>query len=385
MRKQIALFGVCLVALSLVFVGGCGKDAVRVEEQVKPEAVRWVLPKDWVEKSDRRVNLQDEIAIEGFDKGGRFTLKAKFVKGEGELLKQINICRESVSLPKASEITINHEDTIEKTFGRLFNLPGMAGEVNGGVLQVVENRTIIPIQDKPSHLFLCWIKYDAERFFISWYADKGAAFMANNAAVGQFVMTYEFPRLSITEQRSMSYTKAEINESNMAFVKVLMKNQKAREAMDAQLGNAKPADTKNASSGGVKWDLPKGWVKQPKKMFSFGTFHVDGNPNLLVKVSKLGLNFGDMTANVNRWRGEVGLAGVSNIEGLKTTSRKVDGTEATVYRFDGPGAGGKGKMTSHVVMFQRNGSMWFYKLIGAADDVASTKKTFDGWIDSIRY
>ena len=42
-------------------------------------------------------------------------------------------------------------------------------------------------------------------------------------------------------------------------------------------------------------------------------------------------------------------------------------------------------MTSHVIMFKHGGSMWFYKLIGPVDGVASTKKTFDGWIDTIRF
>ena len=340
MNKQFAFLVLCLMLTGLLFVGGCGDEKIRIEEQIKPVLLRWNLPAEWEEKFDHRVNKTDSMVIDGIGKGGRFDLNIKFMADEKALLEQVNACRKLVMLPAVGNLDLNRENSLEKSFGRLFNLEGMVGEINGAAVQIVENRTIIPIQNKASNLFLSWIKYSDGQYWLIWYADKSMAFNANNGVVGQFAMQFEFPRLSIEEQQELSYSKSEIDQSNMAFVKVLMKEKQAREARGAKLAASSPKGTAGAvksGAGHVQWDLPKGWVAQPKKMFSFATFHVGGNRDLLVKVSKMGLNFGNLTANINRWRAEVGLSGLNDVSDVESDSLNISGAEATAYRFDGLG------------------------------------------------
>lgn len=100
------------------------------------------------------------------------------------------------------------------------------------------------------------------------------------------------------------------------------------------------------------WELPAGWTQDEGGPGRLATITVPGTPPLSLAVSSLRLP-GDgldayLLANVNRWRGQMGLAPVSlerlqqsdDLEGEIFKLKLSDGTPATLVDFEGKFSGG---------------------------------------------
>ncbi|HEX4591107.1 MAG TPA: hypothetical protein VH120_14310 [Gemmataceae bacterium] len=96
----------------------------------------------------------------------------------------------------------------------------------------------------------------------------------------------------------------------------------------------------------VTWDLPADWHREPNRdRMRYATFRA--GPNALeVRVYTFGPESGNLLANVNRWRGQVGLDAVTEAE-LPSVTRpiSVDGIAGTFVDMTGPGANPDAPMT----------------------------------------
>ena len=94
----------------------------------------------------------------------------------------------------------------------------------------------------------------------------------------------------------------------------------------------------------VEWKVPEGWQQEPGNQVRYATFKIaakDGTAELAV--TSFEGQTGSPLANVNRWRGQIGLPDIKEDElGKVTTEAKVDGEKATGVDMTGPG-GLKGK------------------------------------------
>ncbi len=89
----------------------------------------------------------------------------------------------------------------------------------------------------------------------------------------------------------------------------------------------------------VTWDLPADWHREPnRERMRYATFRVGSNA-LEVRVYSFGPESADVLANVNRWRGQIGLAKITADE-LPTVTRPitVNGLSGTFVDMTGPGA-----------------------------------------------
>lgn len=83
------------------------------------------------------------------------------------------------------------------------------------------------------------------------------------------------------------------------------------------------------------WTLPEGWTPRPGGAMRYATLAIDSDPPLEVSVTTLGREEGDdaayLLANVNRWRGQVGLADLAADQlDRETEQLEIGGGEATV-------------------------------------------------------
>src|SRR5690242_1458945 len=68
-------------------------------------------------------------------------------------------------------------------------------------------------------------------------------------------------------------------------------------------------------------DVPEGWEAVPARQFQVAAYEVrDGSRKASVSVSSAG---GDVTANVNRWRGQIGLAPLDAAQ-IADQAQKID-------------------------------------------------------------
>jgi len=135
-----------------------------------------------------------------------------------------------------------------------------------------------------------------------------------------------------------------------------------------------------APPAGVTWQVPAGWVAEPPTSMLIGRFQAG---SALVKVSSFGFNnFGSLQANLNRWRGEVGVGpvdpSVQDVPEVQIGSRMWK-----EYDFSGPGANGAGHSRVIVAQTRQGDAVYFFKISGPADVVAQQKPAFDQFVASV--
>jgi hypothetical protein len=89
----------------------------------------------------------------------------------------------------------------------------------------------------------------------------------------------------------------------------------------------------------VTWELPADWHREPNRdRLRYATFRAGKNA-LEVRLYTFGPESGDLLANVNRWRGQIGLDKITNAE-LPTVTRPitVNGISGVFVDMTGPGA-----------------------------------------------
>jgi hypothetical protein len=89
-----------------------------------------------------------------------------------------------------------------------------------------------------------------------------------------------------------------------------------------------------------------------------------------------------MAANVNRWRGQLGLPPISEIF---TTPLDVAGGKAQLVEMSGTNAQTGQPSQLIAVIVSQPDQTWFYKLMGDAKVVAGQKDAFVQFVQSAKY
>lgn len=138
------------------------------------------------------------------------------------------------------------------------------------------------------------------------------------------------------------------------------------------------SDTHN--QGPLNYTIPAGWQKQPAQAMRLASFQIPGGGDVSV-VSLPGP--ADLTSNVNRWRGQVGLAPVTDTvarQGVRTL--QVAGVPASALELYAPG--GKPDKAMRVMLFEKHGQTWFIKLAGPASLVKAQQQPFEAFARSLQ-
>jgi hypothetical protein len=137
----------------------------------------------------------------------------------------------------------------------------------------------------------------------------------------------------------------------------------------------------------LKYTLPDGWQEKPPTELRVASFVISGEGKQAdVSVTPLGGMAGGDFANVNRWRGQVGLQPLTEDE-LQKTAEKVEaaGQPADLYDIAGtsPGSGDVERIIA--VILHRDDMAWFFKLTGNADVAEKNKAAFVGFLKSVSF
>ncbi|MCX5790468.1 MAG: hypothetical protein NTX64_18495 [Elusimicrobia bacterium] len=139
-----------------------------------------------------------------------------------------------------------------------------------------------------------------------------------------------------------------------------------------------------AAAGGanLKWTSQPGWKSKPAGGMRLATFVVPtpkGEAELAVVV--LSGNAGGALANVNRWRGQLGLPAIDDA-GLKKASKTVASPAGTTLVVELVGADGKSGMLGSLL--PQNDQTWFFKMTGPAAAVKSAEPSVMKFLASLR-
>jgi hypothetical protein len=137
-----------------------------------------------------------------------------------------------------------------------------------------------------------------------------------------------------------------------------------------------------AGDGSVTWQLPDGWAVVKGSSARYATIAVtgaDGSKGELAVTHFPGDVGGDL-ANVNRWRGQIGLPPIGDAA-LATDMGEVAAGPKTIKVIDATGPQNRcaAGWTAH------GGETWFFKFTGPDALIGAEKAKFTAFLESIRF
>jgi hypothetical protein len=290
--------------------------------------VKWTLPSGWQEKpvSDMRVGSFDA-------KGADVSIIPLPSGGPQMELGIYNMWRGELQLPQADKVD-STPVTMGSEQGKLYDMSG--GKPPGRILVAAVDR-------------------DGMSWFVKMRGEE-----------------------SVVQEQKPAF---------LEFVKSLSFEAPAAPSMGDShptMGND-AGTTGAASAAGVT--LPDGWKEIPNPPMLTAKYVIqNGDARADVNISMLNGTGGGLLMNVNRWRGQLGLAPITEEDFSKqATSLDLAGGKGTVV--DMTGTDGKtGKKARLIgVVAPQGGETWFYKLMGDEQIVEQQKDAFTKFIQTAKF
>jgi len=142
--------------------------------------------------------------------------------------------------------------------------------------------------------------------------------------------------------------------------------------------------TKDTGEPLLKWQAPADWKPKPATAVRKGSFSVgrDGAEADL-SITAFPGDVGGLSANVNRWRGQVGLEPIGDSEvGRVTEGLDANGLHFTLVDFAGAQGAGQQRILAAFAPWQ--GGTWFFKLTGPAALVEDEKPAFVAFLRTVQ-
>ena len=155
---------------------------------------------------------------------------------------------------------------------------------------------------------------------------------------------------------------------------------------NAQTQSAPPqmaaAPPQTTSAPQIKWTTPESWTEVPPSSMRYASFNAPADDGGKIDISIVTFpgDGGSDADNINRWRGQMGLAPVdastvtSQIAPLKTADTTFSTTDI---------AGDKTRTIA--AWTRRDGRVWFFKATGPNAAVEKEKPKFVKFIESVRF
>jgi hypothetical protein len=137
----------------------------------------------------------------------------------------------------------------------------------------------------------------------------------------------------------------------------------------------------------VQWTKPDGWNAQPLSEMRLGSFKVDGSNGGAADISVTAFpgEAGGLSANLNRWRGQLQLPSLSNDE-LASVIQRTDIDNVPTYLVDFQTADTKLKPSRILgAVFQTADRTWFVKMTGPPDLLENQRQKFLDFIRSFHF
>lgn len=182
------------------------------------------------------------------------------------------------------------------------------------------------------------------------------------------------------EELPHEVTQRKLGGDTLTLVNMTGKGGKAAPMAGPVAGDRMPPAVVNRPSD-LTYRKPEGWKKVENSAMSQATFQVtDGGKPASVTITSLGGGAGGLEANVNRWRGQIGLPPLPEAEVRKLVAPLVVAGKENSY-VDLAGS------TSRIlaVIVPRDDATWFIKMTGPPELVGKEKKHFEDFAQSVRF
>lgn len=135
----------------------------------------------------------------------------------------------------------------------------------------------------------------------------------------------------------------------------------------------------------MSYTVPAGWTEKAPSQMRVASFDASENGKSVdISVVPLGGMGGGDFANVNRWRGQVGLQPATDGEiSQSATQVTIAGTPASVYDINGTASGAPTRIIGAIL--PRNDAVWFFKMMGDSDATEKQKAAFIQFLGTVQF
>ncbi len=138
------------------------------------------------------------------------------------------------------------------------------------------------------------------------------------------------------------------------------------------------------------WVVPDSWEPGRVSNMRRGSFQVRGDNGLMVDIAVTSFpgDVGGMLANINRWRGQIGLGPITaGMVNSVVGELEINGKSCKIVDIVGtdPPSGKILPQRSLVGTFSHEGNSWFFKMSGDASLVEVQEQTFMDFLNSVRF
>lgn len=165
---------------------------------------------------------------------------------------------------------------------------------------------------------------------------------------------------------------------------------------DASAANSAPAvgsamaapglpDGAVSKNNALAWTAPAQWQERAPGSIRKGSYTVPGEGGAVgdLSITAFPGDTGGLHANVNRWRGQIGLAPVSDAEVEKSVEHlDVNGLHIDLVEMVGTTGNPPMRLLGAIVPYQKE--TWFFKLTGPDALVASQREAFRTFLTTIK-
>jgi len=352
--------------LMTVALTGCGRDEIKVYKIAKADAaaaateapaanpaapLTWTTPAGWEQKSPGEMRVAS-FGIVGANGKLADVSVIPLPGGAGGDLPNVNRWRGQVGLAPVAEA----------------ELPALAQavEIAGQPAKLYQFDGQNPGSGEPMSVLSAVALHNGTTWFFKMTGDVGVVTKQRTAFI-EFLKSVKFAQPStmseLTGAASLPPSHPPIGGSAMPET---------------------PTGTAISSEGKPDWQVPAGWREVGGGQFLIAKFLLagDGGAQAAVNVSRSAGDGGGLAANVNRWRGQLGLPAISEI---LTTPLEVAGGKADLVDFAGTDArsGQPARLVGALV--PQGDQTWFYKLMGDEKIVEAQKSAFVKFVQSVKY
>jgi len=148
-------------------------------------------------------------------------------------------------------------------------------------------------------------------------------------------------------------------------------------------GGEVPTPPTPTGASALKWTLPKGWAQTMSGGMRYATLQPSVAGRVEASVVVLPGPAGGELANVNRWRGQIGLDPID--ESALASARKTLKTKAGAVSLFDFESSGQNKTRVIAGLTASQGNTWFVKMTGDAEPVAAARADFIHLLESLRF
>jgi len=144
-----------------------------------------------------------------------------------------------------------------------------------------------------------------------------------------------------------------------------------------------PSESGHSESAKMRWQTPDEWQEKSASGMRLGSFRAGPQQEADCAVFVLAGRAGGITANINRWRGEMRQARLSEDEIASLERIQVMGKDAVLLEIKGDFRGSQGYMMLALIAGFGEKTL-FIKMTGPEDTVNGERKRFITFCQSIR-